>query len=101
MASEDALPDVQAVVFHCRSLRVESVSAAGHPQAELRSDVIDLVARLRLSRVRLAALVTADDEAQLLAAGARAASLVAALGGSASDPGAHAPLCWLSLPGAR
>ena len=83
-----ALPDVHAVVFHCRSLHVD-VGGAGHAHATLRPDVAELVGRLRLSRARMAALVTADDSAQLLAACARAAPLVPALrGGSDSAPGA-------------
>ena len=86
--ADDALPDVRVVVFHLRSLHVDA-GGAGHAHAVLRPDVVELVARLRLSHVRLASLATADDAAQLLAACARAAPLVPALrGGSDSAPGA-------------
>jgi hypothetical protein len=88
-----ALPDVQAVVFHCRSLHGEASHV--HAPTALRPDVVDFVARLRLSHVRLAALVTADDAAQLLAACARAAPLVHALGGgdAGHPPGAFSAFC--------
>jgi hypothetical protein len=96
-----ALPDVQAVVFHCRSLHGEASHV--HAPVSLRPDVVDFVARLRLSHVRLAALVTADDAAQLLAACARAAPLVKALGSSDADhpPGAFPSFCVAPLSTAR
>ena len=80
---DTTLPDVQAVVFHVRSLHGDS----SHLHEVLRPDVVDFVARLRLSGVRVAALVTADDAAGLLAACARAGPQVAALKGTTAEPG--------------
>lgn len=86
--AEDAWPDVRVVVFHLRSLHVEG-GGAGHAHGALRPDVLELIARLRHSHVRLASLATADEAAQLLAANARAEALVAALrGASDAAPGA-------------
>jgi hypothetical protein len=88
-AAPPALPDVHAVVFHVSALAADARSAGGGG-ADARDappalGVAAFVARLRLARVRVAALVTADAAAQLEDAAAAAAPCVATL--SAGDDG--------------